>query len=294
MSYVGVVQENSSVALSFSSLGTIDRILVSEGDHVKKGQVVSRLNTTSAKNIYDAAESALKQAQDGYDRLKSIHDNGSLPEIQMVDIDTKLHQAQSTFNLAKKGLEDCILYSPVTGVVGKKMAEAGEYAIIGKPIMTIMEIGSVRISFSVPENEISGITSGCRSEITVSALGDKIFTGTKVEKNVIANIISHTYPVFVTLPNPQGDLLPGMVCKVSIASRNSTKSIVIPIEVVMSSPDGQKFVWCNDSGNARKKVIVTGKAKGNGIEIKSGLSSGDQIITEGYQKISDGDKIEVR
>lgn len=294
LSYTGVVEGMSSVALSFSAPGTIERMLVSEGDPVAKGQLIARLDPTSAQNMLNVAESSLKQAQDGYERLKSIHEKGSLPEVQMVDIETKLNQAQSGFNIARKNLEDCSLYAPIGGVVGRKMAESGEIAVPGKAVITLMDISSVKVSFSVPENEISLIPSSGESVITVSALGGKQFTGKKVMKNVVANPVSHTYQASVTVPNPVRDLLPGMVCSITLLNQTPDAGIIIPIEVVMTSSDGRRFVWCNENGTARRRFIETGKARGNGVEVTRGLSDGDVIVTEGFHKISEGDNISVR
>ncbi len=294
LGYTGVVEGMSSVALSFSAPGTIERMLVSEGDFAGKGQLVARLDPTSAQNMFNVAESSLKQAQDGYDRLKSIHEKGSLPEVQMVDIETKLNQAQSGYNIARKNLEDCSLYAPVSGVVGRKMAEAGEIAVPGKAVITLIDISSVKISFSVPENEISLIPSSCESVITVSALGDKQFTGKKITKNAVANPVSHTYKASVNVANPGRDLLPGMVCNITLSNKTPEAGISIPIEVVMTSADGRSFVWCDENGTARRRFIATGKARGNGVEVTQGLSEGDVIVTEGFQKISEGDNISVR
>jgi RND family efflux transporter MFP subunit len=291
MNYVGVVEEKSSVALSFSSMGTIEQIYVSEGTLVTKGQLLARLDPTAAKNLFDATVSTLKQAQDGYKRLKSIYDAGSLPEVQMVEMETKLQQAQSTYNIVKKGLEDCSLYAPISGIIGKKTAETGENTIVGKPALTILDISSVKVKFSVPENEISVITPACKSVITVAALGDKEFSGGSLEKNVVANSVSHTYPAFITLPNPRKELLPGMVCRVGIRINGDSRGIVVPIGIVMAMADGRNFVWGEKEGMAKRIFVTTGEAKGNGVEIQSGLLPGDRIITEGYQKISEGDKI---
>jgi len=294
LSYTGVVKDISSVALSFSVPGTVENVFVSEGEFVPKGRLAARLDTISAHSVFNAAGSSLKQAKDGFERLKSIHDKGSLPDVQMVDIETKLNQAQSTYDIARKNLENCSLYAPISGVVGKRMTEAGENALPGKTIITLMDISSVKVSFSVPENEISLVPSDCESIITVSALDGKQFHGKRVEKNIIANQISHTYPASVTLPNPRRDLLPGMVCRVDLNTGKDGSAVVIPIEVVMASADGRKFVWWDDNGTARRRFISTGNIKGNGVEVKEGLSAGERIVTEGFHKISEGDKISVR
>lgn len=290
LNYIGTIEEKSSTALGFSSLGTIEKIFISEGDYVSRGQLLARLDPASAQSMLDAAEATLKQARDGYDRLKSVHDKGSLTEIQMVDIETKLQQAQSSYDIAKKNLGNCSLYAPASGIIGKKMAEAGEYSVVGKAVLTILDISSVKIKFSVPEGEISAIPSDCKSTITVTALGKK-FTGKNIEKNVLANAISHNYPAHVVLPNPNKEMLPGMVCKVELTPDNIVQGIVIPIGIVQTTSDRQKFVWTDKNGIAKRTFVTTGAAKGNRIEITNGLSTGDRIVTEGYQKISEDDKI---
>ncbi len=294
LDYVGNIEEKSSTALGFPTIGTIEKIYVSEGDFVTAGQLLAKLDPTTSQGLLDATEATLKQAQDGYNRLKSIYDKGSLPEVQMVDIETKLQQAQSSYNIAKKNLNNCTLYSPISGVVGKKMAETGENAIVGKTILTILDISSVKADISVPESEISLIPADCSSEITVEAIGDKVFHGTGIEKSVSANMISHTYPAHITIANPKRELLPGMVCKVRISAGSVSPEITVPINVVQTMSGGQRFVWTDDKGMAKRVVITTGGTKGNRVVVTSGLSAGDRIITEGYQKVSEDGKINVK
>lgn len=291
LEYVGIIEEKSSIALGFSSLGIIESIYVSEGEIIRKGQLLAKLDNSSARSLLEAAEATLKQAQDGYGRLKSIYEKGSLPEIQMVDMETKLHQAQSSFDLAEKNLRDCSLYAPANGVVGKKLAEAGEYAVPGKAILTILDISTVKVKFSVPENEISKIQSDCESEITVTALGSRKFTGSKLEKSVMANSISHSYPAHVILNNPGKELLPGMVCNIKLNLPDHSRGIVVPVVIVQTTPDGRKFVWIDKNGIAKRSFVTTGAVRGNGVEILTGLSAGDKVVTGGYQKISEDDKI---
>jgi RND family efflux transporter MFP subunit len=291
LNYVGTIEEKSSTALSFPTMGMVEKIYVSEGEYVSSGQLLAKLDPASAQSMLDAAEATLKQAQDAYDRLKSVRDNGSLPEIQWVDIETRLQQAQSSYNIAKRNLGNCSLHAPAGGVIGKKMIEAGEYAVVGKAVLTILDISSVKVRFSVPENEISSISSDCKSIIRVKTIGNKQFNGKMISKSVLANAVSHTYPAHIILPNPQKELLPGMVCTVELIPESKSQRVVIPIGIIQTTADGQKFVWSDRNGIAKRAFVTTGLARGNGVEITSGLSAGDRIITGGYQKISEEDKI---
>ena len=82
--YVGTVEASSAVSVSFSGMGTVERVLVSEGERVRKGQLLAVLNSSTAQNAYDVAKSTLHQAQDAYDRLKPLHEKGSLTDIKLI------------------------------------------------------------------------------------------------------------------------------------------------------------------------------------------------------------------
>ena len=98
-------------------------------------------------------------------------------------------------------------------------------------------------------------------------------------------------PAFTALANPGKELLPGMVCKVEISAGIKSGAIVVPLGLIRVAADGRKFVWVVEGDTAGKVYVTTGEARGNGVEILNGLHPGIQIITEGYQKVSEGEKI---
>lgn len=101
-SYVGVVEEESSISVGFNGSGTITKVYVYEGQKVKKGQPIAEIDKTQALNMLSTAEAQMQQANDSYHRLKQLHENKSLPEIDWVDIQTKVRQAEATLEMAKK------------------------------------------------------------------------------------------------------------------------------------------------------------------------------------------------
>ena len=200
--YVGVVEEDRSAALSFATVGTIRQIMVEEGQRVAQGQLLATLDRGSAQSTFDAAAASLHQAEDAYARMKQLYDKKSLPEMQMVEVETRLQQARSMYELSKKNMNDCALHAPFVGVVGRRTAEVGENASPGVPVLTLLEISRVKVRISVPENEIARLDAGTSAVITVSALGGKSFKGHGVEKSSAADAVTHTYDARITLPNP--------------------------------------------------------------------------------------------
>jgi membrane fusion protein (multidrug efflux system) len=291
MTYVGQVEEESSISLSFTGSGAIKQLLVTEGQHVSAGQLVAVMDEGQAKNAVNATEAMLKQAKDGYERLKQVHEAGSLAEQQWVEMQSKLQQAQASYDMAKKNLQDCRLVSPVSGVVGKITLHAGETALPSMPVCTVLNINNVKIKVAVPEKEIGTISTSTHSIIKVAALGDKEYKGGSIEKGVTADAITRTYDIKINLHNPGQLLLPGMVANVSLAKTGSSTAsdsrITLPVTAVQHSEWGYKFVWKVVSGKAKRCKVTLGDMQGNRVEILSGLQVGDNVIVEGYQKVSE-------
>ncbi len=294
-SYIATIEESVLVPLSFLSAGTAEKVHVDEGQRVTKGQLLAELNSEYFQNAYDIALSKKNQALDAYDRLEPVYKKGSLPEVKFVEIETGLAMANSAVLISKKNLDDCKLYAPINGLIGRRMLEPGMSVLPGNPVFQLVKIEKVNANVPVPENEIAGIKKGQKAQVRVPALGDQLFEGEVKEIGVLSNPLSHTYRVKVELNNPEQLLKPGMVCQVTIDDPTLENQIVVPLSAVQTDGHGEKFVFVanQNTGKALKKTIVTGSLKYNGVVISSGLAANDLIITEGYQKINENTILQI-
>ena len=293
MPYVGVVEEESSTSVSFTGMAMLKSMTVSEGQPVKKGQLLAVIDETQARNTLATTKAALDQAKDAYERMKLLHDNQSLPDMKWVEVESKVAQAQSAYDMAKKNLEDCRIYAPVSGVVGTKIMGVGETVLPTEPVLTILSIDNVKVRVSIPEREIAAINSGTATTITVDALQGETFRGGRIEKGVSADPLTHTYDIRILVPNPGRKLLPGMVARVEMRNVESEKMstggrISLPVKAVQQSTDKSLFVWTVQQGKAHRTTVSVGQVTGNRIIVDSGLQEGDQVIVEGYQKVGEG------
>ena len=291
--YVGIVEEREGTAVSFTGMGVVRRVLVSEGQAVSRGQLIAEMDDTQAHNLLNGAEAQMTQANDALERYKMLHDNGSLPEVQWVEIQSKVAQAKSQLEVAKKNLADCRLTAPVSGIVGKKLVGAGETALPSQAVVTILDISSVKVKVAVPEAEISGINASTPTTINVEAAQATV-SGGRIEKGVQADALTHTYDVRISVANSDRKLLPGMVASVRFIAEGS-QSIAgksLPVTSVQKAADGSLFVWtvANDSTAHRSKVSI-GATHGNHVSITEGIDMGQRVVTEGYQKLSEGTKV---
>ncbi len=290
-SYVGTVEESVAVSLAFSGTGTVEQVFVSEGQKVSEGQLLAALNATTANNSYQLMLAKQQQAQDAYNRLVKVHKNGSLPDIKLVEVETGLQQAKLMTAVAKKNLDDCRLYAPRNGVIATRNIEVGSSVMPGITAFKLISINKVNIKISVPENELVSITEGQTAEVVVTALDNAVFTGKVEMKGIAANPLTHTYEAKIGINNPLSQLMPGMICKVSLFNETSISDIVVPFRTIRVSTDGSRYVWLADGGVAKRRYVKTGCFANNGIVVTEGLSEGDKLIVEGFQKISEGSKI---
>ena len=295
-SYVGIVEENEATAVSFTGMGVVKRMLVREGQAVGRGQLLALMDDTQARNLLTGAEAQMAQAEDALQRYGMLHDAGSLPEVQWVEIQSKVAQARSQLAVAKKNLADCRLVAPVSGIIGRQQVKAGETAVPSQAVVTILDVSRVKVKVSVPEAEMNAITPHTPSMIIVEAAGKKV-SGGRIEKGVVADAMTHTYDIRINVPNGDRKLLPGMVAQVKLQptptpSPREGSLTTLPITSVQRRPDGSLFVWTVDNQKkAHRTAVTVGASQGNRISIMSGVTAGQRVVTEGYQKLSEGTEV---
>lgn len=298
--YSATIEEENGTALSFSVGGTIVKLVVNEGQSVSKGQLIATLDDTSLSNSYTSAKAGLDQAKDAYNRMKQLHDAGSLAEIKWIETETQLSQAEAAYEIARKNLNDTKLYAPYSGVISEKAAEVGQNVNAGTTVVKIVTARQLDAKIAVPETEIASMTIGQAADITVQALGGRTFHGTVREKGVVANASSRSYDVKIRVQDAPADLLPGMVASVVMANNSKKeaadaepKAIVIPADIVQLADDNRNFLWVVEDGKASRRFITIGEYTANGVTVVDGLASGDVVIVEGQQKVCDGTAVEI-
>lgn len=286
--YAGIIIESQSISLSFLTTGNVAQVMVTEGQRVKKGQILAVLHSQNAQSILDAARAKEAQATDAYNRFTSVYKSGSLPSVKMVEMETNLQQAKSSRQVAEKAFNDCTLSAPSDGVIGKRMLEPGMNAAPEVPVFTLVKIDNVYARISVPEREISNLDDGQSVSVTIGALNDTVVSGIIKEKGVIADPLSRTYTVKIGISNKDGRSRPGMACSALVSSKDSVSSIVIPQYALLKGSDGP-FCFVTDTTKTfvLKRPVKIGTLTAQGVIITDGLQNGESVVVSGFQKLSD-------
>jgi RND family efflux transporter MFP subunit len=288
--YSGTIEEASATSLSFAVPGTVRQIMASEGQRVSKGQLLAVLDETSLRSSHASAKAALTQAEDAYQRMKQLHDNGSLPDIQWVDVESKLQQARSLEEIARKQLADGRLYAPAGGVISKKNVEPGQTVAPGLEVLRLLNVSAVKMTISVPEREIGSIAIGTSATATVDALDARQYAVRVSEKGTTANPLTRSYEVKFSISNADGALRPGMLCSVTLAPTDAmeTGNKVLPASAVMLTEKNTHYVWIVTDGKAHRRNVTIGGTATGGVVIATGLTASDTVIVEGMQKVYEG------
>lgn len=291
--YSGTVEAAQTIPLTFQSSGTVEQVLVQEGDAVRKGQLLAVVNKADNQSIYNSSLASFQQAKDGYDRLKQVYEKGSLSEVKWVEMETNMKQAESQLQISKNNLDKCNLYAPTSGIVGTRNIEPGQSSIsISSPI-ELVKIETVSVKISVPENEIGKIKKGMTATFTISALENKSFEGTITNVGVVADQFSRTYEVKMMVNNTNLEMKPGMVCDVILNTSTEKELVVVPYNAVSKDTEGNSYVYVvqPDNQSVKKQIIELGNYHTSGIEVISGLIPNQTIVVDGKEKLSDNSVI---
>jgi membrane fusion protein, multidrug efflux system len=292
ISISGNIEGNHTVKLGFMVAGKINFILAGEGQKVTKGQLVASLDPENYAIARELADIQVAQVEDEYNRLKAMHDTRSISDGDFARIGFGLQQAKVQQKLHAKNLAETKLYSPINGVLLKKLAETGEITATGIPVAVISDISLVKAAAFVPENELHLVKIGQPAQVKISSL-DTLFTGKVSDVGAVADPTARAFTVKIEISNPHGKICPGMIAEINLVTGEIQEIIELPLETVLIDFNNTNYVFITDSisGKAFKRSISIGKLHDNQVEIVSGLAEDEFVVTGGQHKLTDGTQV---
>ena len=290
--------------------GQVRAVYVTEGQFVKKGQLLLKLDDAivrqqivAAKQGLETIKTQLSFAKNIYQRQKNLWDQNIGTEVQLISaknnvesLENQLKGADENVKIVTEQLNTTNVYSDVTGIADVVSVRVGEIfsgMAAGGPQIKIVNTSSLKVVTNVPENYISRIRKGSCVEITIPDAGRKI----NATISLISQSIDPTQRGFMAEAKIPYDasLKPNQTAIVKILDYSAANAVVIPVNLVQSD-ESSKYVFVlekqsNGKTIARKKAVTIGEVYGNIVEIKLGLSAGEQIITEGFQNLYEGQSI---
>lgn len=269
------------------------RVLVApfeEGEEVRAGSRLLRVDTQLDSARINLAESQLESAQREYDRTKNLVAKGLATPQQLDRAEDALENARLSLEQSKIGASKGGVRSPVSGVILQKHVKKGEFASPGAPIATIIQYDKLKVVGQVPESRIRYVEVGDTVTVTFPAR-DTTLEGQVTRRALSASSSTGTFAVEITVENPKLELLPGMSARVEIIKKQWNDAVLVPREAVLqgfSRSETMVLPTDDEVGKAELRVVALGPSAGADVVITAGLAAGDQLIARGHRGLVDG------
>jgi len=288
----GTVLANEKVELRSEVSGRITGIYFEEGSDVSKGALLLKINDSELQAQLTKVEVQEKLAAQEEYRNRQMLDMKAVSQEQYDISLNELKAVQAEKQLLEAQIAKTEILAPLSGRIGLRYVSPGSYLPSNSLIATLQQIDPVKIEFSVPEKYSLTVKKGMPVRFTVGNI-DRTFDGTiyAVESGIDPQ--TRTIRVRATSPNPGSILIPGTYARINIILEKIPDALTIPSEALITGMEGNKIYICRN-GMAVSVPVTTGIRTGTDVQITSGLSAGDSLITTGLLQISNGITVSVR
>jgi len=291
---VGAVAAVNQAKISAKIPGKVEEILAQEGDHVKAGQTLVRIEATDLRLTVRQAQAAVSVAEATYSkaetewlRSQELMQTGITSQQQFdlmkssFDIAAaSIKQAEADLGLAQSQLESADVTTLFGGTVTHRYVDLGERVSPGQPLFEVAEIDSVEIDIGVSDRRFSELKLGQPVRITVDGYPDREFQGTVKKIQPAIDPMTRTFKVTVGVANPDELLKPGMFARAEIQIGYHENTLVMPRAALLEE-EGKYYAVAVRNGRTHRAEISLGYRDGDMIEVLSGLVEGDQVVLEG-------------
>ena len=272
--------------------GQVVDILVEEGQHVKKGQVLVKIDERDYQLRFDSIEANYELSQLEHKRTSGLAEKKIAAANDLDKVDAQLKVLKSQYDEAKLAFERTSIKAPISGRLNEIEAKIGDWMGIEKPVAQILQTGNVKVVVGIPESDVAAVFDLEEADITIEALGNRVVKGKKIFLSHSPGNMARLYNLELLIPNQDDRILPGMFARVEIIKETIEDAIVIPLYAVITQQD-DKFVYVEKNGRAEKRNVELGLLSNWEIQVTKGLEPEDHLIIVGHRVLDDGQKVEV-
>jgi len=328
MPYAGGLEPKVKIDLAFGVGGRVQEIsqggdgtLLREGDHVKKGQLLARLDdadlkrqafsayfaSTSADAEIESAKTTAAQAAADLERAKRLASSGAIAPAELERAETASSTAKARLEtaraqhsvkveqlaIARSVQGDARLTSPIDGVIARRMVDPGENVTGATIAFTVIDTSEMKLVFAVPDARIGAVKLGELVPVHSDALPGVPFAGRVATIHPVADPALRTFAVELSIDNAEGKLRAGMVASAALGGTQENGATLVPLASVTRAPDGALAVFVLGDGSVALRRVELGDLIGNDVAVASGVKEGERIVTDGASFLHDGAKVEV-
>lgn len=292
----GNVDTQQNVLIQPEMPGALISLHVKAGQSVSKGQILGRVDDAGMGQQLASIQTQYDLAKTTFERQKRLWDQKIGSEIQYLQAQTQMVSLSKSINQMKAQIAKTIIRAPFSGVIDEVFVERGQ-VVAANPqgLMRIVNLSQMFVSTDVPEMYVGKVKVGSTVEADITSIGKK-YNGKVRQVAKTINPANRSFGIEVSVPNPENLLRPNQVAKLKIVDYTNNSVITVPTNVIQQDAKGNKYVYVvnnanANSGVAKKTAITIGQNANNFTEILSGLNTGDRIVSEGANTVSEGMKL---
>ena len=287
---VGSIEAEESVEIKPQTGGIIERINFEEGQLVKKGDLLIKLESRKEEAELANAEASLKLASLNYERAKKLFTEKNFSQKEVDEAAATYHIQAAFVERWRDSLRDKFLYAPFDGRLAARHYSIGQYVEPNSTITSLFADQKVKITFHIPEKEVSQLKMGQKVEIKVTTFPDKFFSGEIFLVDTQIDVATRMLKIKALVDNLEQQLKAGMFANVEVIINERPHAITLPEESILTL--GESFsVFVVEKGTAKLRPVKLGIRLPGVVEIVEGLKEGEEVIVSGLQKVSDGAKV---
>jgi membrane fusion protein (multidrug efflux system) len=291
---VGTLAANESVEIKNEIAGVIERIGFEEGQPVKKDQVLFRIDAGKLKATLVQAQANFHLAQTTFDRLSSLIKANAISQQEFDQATSDLESKKAETDLIEARLKETVITAAFDGSVGGRDISVGQFVEQGTALTYLVSQDHIKAEFHLPERFLGQLKEGQDIEVMVAAYPEQKFKGVVYFIAPQVDEMSRSALVKAKIPNPDGKLCQGMFANLELIVAVRPEALVVPeTALIPQGDDVFVFVVDKESKSQMKKVKV-GPRLSSKAEILEGLSVGEKVIMEGYQKVGPGTPLNIK
>ncbi len=289
---LGTTVAFESVTVTANVTEVVKTIYFEDGEFVKKGQLLVKLDEEEEQAKLDDANARLQNAEKSFDRTSKLRGNNFIAQSQHDQAVADLNSAKAKVNEIQATIADRTILAPFAGVLGFRKISPGALIQPGTPIVTIDQITPIKVDFTLSEKYFSEIYKDQQVEATSIAFPNKTFEGKIATINARIDPATRSFTVRANFPNQDLLLKPGLLLNIKIKFK-PTMALVIPEDAIVLKKNKKYVFVVNKDNTVTEQPIVIGKRYHGKVTILQGLKAGDSIVLDGGFKLANGQQVNV-
>ncbi len=292
----GSVLPEKEAFISAEINGQIKKIFVVEGQHVKAGDLLLKLNTEITESSIAEAKAQLALMEKLYNKQKELWSQKVGSEVQYLQAKTNLEAARERLKSLEAKLDMAYIKAPFAGIIDEIYAKEGELAAPGRQLVQLINLSKMKIYADVSETYLSDVHKGDLVEVVFPDLENKKYQLRVFRKENVINNKTRTFKIEMKISNPAWELKPNLFTLVRFRDYHNPAALVVPSEIIKKDIKGYfLYVLEEKEGKniARKVYISPGVFYKDKTQVNKGLTPGDRVITEGYDQVTNGEIVKL-